>query len=130
MPSPTDRTLEFFDAAGTAYGRLRPDQERVTAWEEDPGRSATLGAAPRRFLPNPDLGRFADGLLAADNALAAAGRDVRAAGVGQSALEALLRALDTTRWTVDLTGRSGDEHLALLLGRPVAVVRAYVPFPS
>ncbi|GAA2710431.1 DUF3892 domain-containing protein [Micromonospora olivasterospora] len=126
VPSPTDRTLEFFDAAGTAYGRLRPDPERVTAWEEDPGRPATLGAAPSRFLPNTYLGRFADGLLAADNALAAARRDGRAAGVGQSALEALLRALDTTRWTVDLTGRSGDEHLALLLGRPVAVVRAYV----
>lgn len=126
VPSPTDRTLEFFDAAGSGYGRLRPDPERVTAWEEDPGRPATLGAAPSRFLPNTYLGRFADGLLAADNALAAARRDGRAPAGGQSALEALLRALDTTRWTVDLTGRSGDEHLALLLGRPVAVVRAYV----
>ncbi|MGW5672559.1 DUF3892 domain-containing protein [Micromonospora sp. NPDC003776] len=126
VPSLVDRTLEFFDDKGAGYGRLRPDPETVTAWEEDPGRPATLGAPPSRFLPNPLLARFADRMLAADQALAVARADGHPAGSAQSALESLLRVLDTTRWTVDVTGRAGDEHLALLLGRPVAVVRAYL----
>ncbi|MFG2099750.1 DUF3892 domain-containing protein [Micromonospora echinaurantiaca] len=126
VPSLVDRTLEFFDDKGSGYGRLRPDPETVTAWEEDPGRPATLGAPPSRFLPNPLLGRFADRMLAADHALATARAGGHPAGGAQSALESLLRVLDTTRWTVDVTGRAGDEHLALLLGRPVAVVRAYL----
>jgi hypothetical protein len=36
----------------------------------------------------------------------------------------LNQLIDTTRWTVDTSGSSGDEHLALLLGHPVAVLRA------
>ncbi|MEH0972628.1 DUF3892 domain-containing protein [Micromonospora sp. CPCC 205546] len=126
VPSSVDRTLEFFDDRGNGYGRLRPDPQTVTAWEEDPGRPATLGAPPSRFLPNPLLARFADRMLAADHALATARAGGDPAGAAQSALESLLRVLDTTRWTVDVTGRAGDEHLALLLGRPVAVVRAYL----
>jgi hypothetical protein len=34
--------------------------------------------------------------------------------------------MDATRWTVDVTGRAGDEHLSLLLGSPVAVMRATI----
>ncbi|MEV5767690.1 DUF3892 domain-containing protein [Micromonospora sp. NPDC052213] len=34
VPSSVDRTLEFFDDKGNGYGRLRPDPETVTAWEE------------------------------------------------------------------------------------------------
>jgi hypothetical protein len=41
-------------------------------------------------------------------------------------LAALNQLIDTTRWTVDLTGGSGTEHTALLLGHPVAVLRAAV----
>ncbi|MEH0981862.1 DUF3892 domain-containing protein [Micromonospora sp. CPCC 205556] len=126
VPSLVDRTLEFFDDKGSGYGRLRPDPETVSAWEEDPGRPATLGAPPSRFLPNPLLARFADRMLAVDQAVATARAGGHPAGTAQSALESLLRVLDTTRWTVDVTGRAGDEHLALLLGRPVAVVRAYL----
>jgi hypothetical protein len=31
---------------------------------------------------------------------------------------------DTTLWSVDQTGHAGNEHTALLVGRPIAVVRA------
>ncbi len=134
VPSLVDATVEIFDAAGTGYGRLRPDPVSRTAWEEDPGRSPTLGAPASASLPNPFLGNLADGLLQADIAAATAGvRGPSNTGsgsldptVGQSALGSLLRVLDTTSWTVDLTGRSGDEHLSLLLGQPIAVVRAYL----
>ena len=122
LPSALDGSLEFFGADGSALGRLRPDPVRATVWEEDPGEPATLGAKPSSSIPNAFLGAFADGLLAADTALAAAspsGQDLP-----QTALAALNQLIDTTRWTVDSSGTAGDEHLALLLGHPVAVLRA------
>jgi hypothetical protein len=119
VASPLDGTLELFDADGAGYGRLRPDTALGTAWEEDPGRASAVGALPGSTLPNAFLGQMADGILAADTAAAAAG-----APASSAALQALVRVLDTTAWSVDLTGRSGDEHLALLLGHPIAVVRA------
>jgi hypothetical protein len=121
VPSPLDGTLEFFDDEGSRLGRLRPDDVTGTAWEEDPGLPPSLGASPSRFIPNAALGAFADALLAADTTAAAAG-----GSTSQTALDALLRAIDTTRWTIDVAGQAGDEHLALLLGRPVAVMRATV----
>jgi hypothetical protein len=36
----------------------------------------------------------------------------------------LLRIIDSTLWTVDPFGHTGDEHLSLLMGHPVAVMRA------
>jgi hypothetical protein len=42
----------------------------------------------------------------------------------ESALSALLRAIDTTLWTVDAFRALGSEHIAGLVGRPMAVVRA------
>jgi hypothetical protein len=115
-PSPLDGTLEFFDAEGARLGRLRPDRVSGTAWEEDPGQPASYGALPSRWIPNRFLGGVADALLAADTA--AAGLPV------PTALESLVRVMDATRWSVDATGRAGDEHLALLLASPVAVLRA------
>jgi hypothetical protein len=114
-----DGTLEFFDADGGVCGRLRPDVSSGTAWEDDPGRTTALGARPNSMLPNPFLGALADGILAAD--LAASGAD---APRTTTALRSLLSAVDTTSWSVDVTGRAGDEHLAMLTGRPIAVVRA------
>jgi hypothetical protein len=39
-------------------------------------------------------------------------------------LSALLRTIDSTLWSVDPYGHIGDEHLSLLLGHPVVVMRA------
>ena len=39
-------------------------------------------------------------------------------------MSALLRAIDTTLWTVDTFAALGSEHVAGLVGRPIAVVRA------
>jgi hypothetical protein len=88
------------------------------------GRPATLGGAPSAVLSNPFLGAFADRLLAADIAEAVGAANT--SGPNATALGSLLRVLDTTRFAVDLTGRSGDEHLSLLFGHPMAVVRAFL----
>ncbi len=45
------------------------------------------------------------------------------AGAGESSLSAMLRAVDTTMWTVDAFSSFGSEHVAGLVGRPIAVVR-------
>ena len=39
-------------------------------------------------------------------------------------MSSLLRAIDTTLWTVDTFAALGSEHVAGLVGRPIAVVRA------
>jgi beta-lactam-binding protein with PASTA domain len=123
VPAPGDGTLEFFDGDGLRCGRLRGDDVRGTAWEEEPGQMATVGVRPSRMVPNPVLGRMADALL---DAGVAARLDPASDATQASALDILLQVLDITRWTVDLTGRAGDEHLSLLLGQPVAAVRATV----
>ena len=69
------------------------------------------------------LGRFAAGLVAAD-AAARRGRSIDPDGPAESALTSLLRAIDTTLWTVDTFAALGSEHVAGLVGRPIAVVRA------
>lgn len=120
VPSLSDGTLEFFDETGAGWGRLRPDAKRGIAWEESPGRERTLGSRPSAVLANRLLGRLADSLVELD--LTQAGSPTS----GLSALATLLKVLDTTRWATDLTGRAGDEYLSLLLGQPIAVVRAAI----
>jgi hypothetical protein len=124
LPSLLDGTLEFFDAEGNGLGQLHADPVTGTAWELDPGQPAALGARPSAAIKtNPFLGQLADGLIAADTALSTAQKKGTATDV-QTSLVSLLAALDITRWTVDLSGQAGNEHLSLLLGHPVAVVRA------
>src|SRR5439155_10115184 len=88
-------------------------------WEDAPGRPTTVGAAPARAIPNAHLAAIAQGLLdwgIADSTLTDPDKD--------TALSSLLRVIDTTLWTVDPFAHSGDEHLSLLIGHPVAVMRA------
>lgn len=117
VPSTLDGSLEFFDANGNGYGRLRPDPISGAAWEDDPGHASTLGALPSAALPNPFLGKIADSLVSADTAAISG-------GAAPGALRALVSLLDITGWSVDPTGRAGDEYLSLLIGHPIAVVRA------
>ena len=94
-------------------------------WEIAAGREGPADAGPHHGLAPAQkaLGDFAAALVAAD----AAARQGAPLGEGQereSALSALLRAIDTTLWTVDSFASLGSEHVAGLVGRPVAVVRA------
>lgn len=63
--------MEFFDADGKALGRLGSDQRQGAMWEEDPGQPRSFGRKPSAAIAgNEFLGKFADGILAADTALA------------------------------------------------------------
>jgi hypothetical protein len=125
LPDHLDGALELFDADGTALGQLLPalDGSGRAVWEQAPGRPTGAGDLPSATIPDPTLGTIADGLVRWGPHDAAAGPSA-AEGEGEGALAALLRLIDSTLWSTDPFGHTGDEHLALLVGHPVAVLRA------
>ncbi|MFC4914096.1 hypothetical protein, partial [Actinomadura gamaensis] len=127
MPDYVDGSVELFDAAGAGLGRLRGADTGATVWEDDParpGRPGRLGADPDAAITDPAFAALATGLVRADRAATAAASAASAASAAPTALGSLLKVVDTTWWTIDFTGQAGDEHLALLLGHPVAALRA------
>jgi hypothetical protein len=117
MPNHLDGDLEFFGIDGTNLGVVRPDTSAGVVWEEAPGLPSTVGQTPARAIPNQFLGGIAQGLI--DWGLA----DAEVKGSREDALSAMLRIIDSTLWAVDPFGHTGDEHLALLVGHPVVVLR-------
>jgi len=122
LPDHLDESLEVFGVDGSPLGELLHEPVGGgVVWEIAPGREGPPDAGPRHGLTaaQQPLGSFAVGLMAAD-ALHRGGRPAD----DESALSALLRAIDTTLWTVDTFASFGSEHVAGLVGRPIAVVRA------
>lgn len=123
LPDHADASMEFFDSSGLALGQLREDDiTGAVVWEGAPGRPGPIGAPPD---PGPDpaaryMARLAAGAVAAD----AAARNDPAGPPAESALSALLRAVDTTLWTIDPLGSVGTGAVAGLVGRPLAVIQA------
>jgi hypothetical protein len=126
MPDHLDESLEVFAVDGSPIGELL--HEPVSGgvmWEIAAGRAGPADSGPNFGLTPSQiaLGRFAAGLVAAD-AAARQGGVIDPDSTAESALSAFLRAIDTTLWTVDTFAAMGSEHVAGLVGRPVAVVRA------
>lgn len=130
MPDHLDESLEVFGIDGAPIGELL--HEPVSGgvmWEIAAGREGPADAGPHHGLAPAQkaLGDFAAALVAAD-AAARQGAPLDATReqekTRESALSALLRAIDTTLWTVDSFASLGSEHVAGLVGRPIAVVRA------
>jgi hypothetical protein len=124
LPDHVDGALELFDAGGEPVGQLLHDGlGGAVVFEGAPGRPGPAGVAPPTGESRGDrhVAGFAVALArrdAHDRELPVAERQ------GESALAALLRVIDTTLWTVDPFGSTGLEHLSLLTGRPLAIVRA------
>ncbi len=126
MPDHLDESLEVFSIDGSPVGELL--HEAVSGgvvWEIAAGREGPADAGPHHGLApaQVSLANFAAGLVAAD-AAARQGLPLADAKPEESGLSALLRAIDTTLWTVDSFAALGSEHVAGLVGRPIAVVRA------
>src|SRR5262249_24443847 len=119
MPNHLDGAMEFFDSTGANLGMVRPDPVAGVVWEEAPGQPSTLGKSPVRAISNSCLGGIAQGLV--DWGVADAEPD---APQDETAFSATLRIIDSTLWSVDPYGHTGDEHLSLLIGHPIAVLRA------
>jgi hypothetical protein len=120
MPNHLDGDLEFFDPAGANLGFVRPDPQSGIIWEDAPGVPSTVGQSPARAIPNKFAAAIAQGLLQWGLA------DATNNGLPEDALSAILRIIDSTLWTVDPFGSSSDEHLSLLVGHPVVILRARV----
>ena len=124
LPDHVDAALELFDAAGEPAGQmLHEGLGGAVVFEGAPGRPGQVGVAPPTGVRpgNRHLAALAAALVTADAADRGRPPDQRPP---ESALAALLRAIDTTLWTVDPFGLTGLEHLSLLTGRPIALVRA------
>lgn len=120
LPDHVDGALEVFDAAGEPLGQLR--NERLGAgvvWEGAPGHPGPMGRPPFADIPDRHAAEFARALVERDAA-------ERQAGLthGESTLDAFLRTVDTTMWTVDPYADSGLDYYAKMTGRPIAMVRA------
>jgi hypothetical protein len=120
MPNHLDGDLEFFGADGSNLGFVRPDPQAGIVWEDAPGVQSTVGQTPARAIPNKFSAGVAQGLLQWGLA------DATNTGLPEDALSAILRIIDSTLWAVDPFGSSTDEHLALLVGHPVVILRARV----
>ena len=121
LPNNLDRSIAAYDAAGNPLGELM-----VLADE--------TGMATVRWLASPDLdnpiddpGKIANrhlrGILSAFVGTGAIPEAERA-----DAFRALYQSIDESLWTVDPPGGQADHDLAVLIGRPLAVVRAQVQF--
>ncbi len=125
LPDHMDESLEVFATDGTPLGALLHDSySDAVTWEIAPGRTDVPPAAGPTDDPDPTrhlVGWIAAGVVAAD---AADRKGTPDRSETESSLSALLRAIDTTLWTVDPFGSLGTAHIAGLVGRPIAVVAA------
>lgn len=115
LPNHLDGVLAVFDAAGASLGQLvtvdaNPPWVR---WDPVPGTNAPLGAPPN--LSNQYLQQFVESLLVPNLD-------------GGNALAHMLEVIDSTLWTVDPLGARSNENLSVLIGRPLAIVRAQLRF--
>lgn len=114
LPNHLDNSLMVFDAAGRNLGELIEilrDEGTGVRWDGAPGSDAPLGSPPR--IANPHL-------FALVNQLLAYGR------TDTNALEQLLDLIDVTLWGTDSSGSDLGSNLSVLIGRPIAVVRAAI----
>lgn len=124
LPDHIDESLEVFATDGTPIGELAHDSiTGAVTWEPAPGRPVPPDAGPFTGLAatQAPIAELASGVLLAD--VAARGL---ATPPASSSLSAMLRAIDTTLWTVDTYAAIGSPSIAGLVGRPVAVVRATI----
>jgi|GEM_PF-2038354 len=112
VPNHLDRSLAFYAPDGTAWGELylsaRAGGAYVPAWQPDPANPR----APQSVGEIPNL--YVSAMLQTvwdrtDN------------GIGFSDF---LQVVDETLWSINPPGDRNDHDLAVLVGRPLAIVRA------
>jgi hypothetical protein len=112
LPNFLDPGLLVFDPGGHALGELIVmgigGNPRVV-WQPFPGSLSPVGAPPA--IANPHLLAFVQGLLNRPDG-------------GAAALEDLIQVIDASLWTFTPEGGAANQNLTLLIGQPLALVRA------
>lgn len=110
IPNRLGRSLLCFAADGSPEGELMLADGRAV-WCPTPTGSPPPHGPAAVDADNPHLRAMLTGVIGA--------------GTGSgAALEALLALIDTALWTIDPSGGWADEELPVLIGRPLALVRA------
>ncbi|MEJ2750938.1 MAG: hypothetical protein P8183_23975, partial [Anaerolineae bacterium] len=112
LPNHLDRALVVFDARGVNLGTIMlvgNQQTRRLRWEPMPG---PVRVASPKEIGNPYLRQLVRALF----------NQVHNA---QAFLD-FLEAVDKTLWTADPLGQGNSQHRSVLVGRPLAVVRAQI----
>lgn len=118
IPNHIDHSVVVFDPQGNNLGEVLmidngddgPSNGTGLRWDAVPGSNAVLGAGPRFAPALNHLNEFVDGLLLC-------------AAQGKPAMQELLDVIDSSLWKVDPLGQPMQGNLAVLLGRPLAMVR-------
>lgn len=116
LPNHLNDSLAIYDASGLALGELQVvggSQNQRLRWNPVPDSPSPVGAPPG--IGNAHLRGFVEGLLNQSDGGAAAFGD-------------LLSVIDETLWTIDPLGGRSDQSLSVLIGRPLALVRARLEF--
>jgi hypothetical protein len=124
LPDHIDESLEVFATDGSPIGELSHDPiTGAVMWEAAPGRPVPPDAGPFTDLSasQAPIADVAAGVLSAD----VLARSL-ASPPDTTSLSAMLRAIDTTLWTIDTYSAIGSPSIAGLVGRPIAVVRATI----
>lgn len=113
-----DRSIATYDNTGQAIGAVwvatNQQDIKVVAWQPAPGSNFPTIAS---LLDDPDLKILGQMLQAIQDNTDAA-----------DAFNALLDTIDASSWIIDTGNPSADEGLAMLVGRPVALVRNKLKF--
>ena len=120
LPNHLDHGLTVFDPEGVNLGQINQlgsnsgnDSDTANTglrWDTVPGKNAILGALPELDPALKHLNGFINGLLLRGTQ-------------GSDALKQLLDVIDSSLWKIDPLGQSVEGNLAILLGRPIALVR-------
>ncbi len=114
LPNHLDGGLAVYDVAGNALGELVPLMN-------------TEGALDVRWLPAPDSpASVSDPSKIANSHLSKFVSALTGTTDQGRSFSALLQVIDETLWTIDPLGSRADANLSVLIGRPLALVRAAV----
>ncbi|MEL6862766.1 MAG: hypothetical protein AAFP19_00035 [Bacteroidota bacterium] len=117
LPNHIDRGITVYDASGKLLGEILlvgGQLNKRLRWDPVPGGTVPVGQPLREQITNLHLLGFVEGLINQSNS----------AGAYQD----LITVIDETMWTVDPLGGRTDSNLSVLVGRPLALVRASLEY--
>ena len=112
LPNHIENSFMIFNSDGFHLGELRvfhkADKTTTIHWESKPGGNITI-----EDIPNTQLKGFVKGILNSNSN-------------DSYAFDEFLKNIDETLWTIDPLGFKDEQSLAVLTGRPLALVNASI----